>query len=343
MWQIEISHEGLHKYRVIKGTDKFVVEQKASAQKAAWDELWQKRLDREKKEKQREQRAFAKEGKVAEAHEKTEEAIKQIEEIKIILQHTLNINDAVNWESLKDKAWFPKPSPKKKQLDNIPNPPLASDRKPQLGILDKIFSSRGQSKIDNAKALFENDYKEWQKRREKIIAQNKAIEEQHIKDLEYWEKEKQEFLNKQKESNDAIEARKKEYFENSKEAIVDYCDLVLSLSEYPDYFPQEFDVDYNPLNKIVIVEYTLPSIEKMPSVKEVKYIQSRNKFVETYLSDSTINKLYDDLVYQITLRTIHELFEADVINAIEAIVFNGWVETVDKATGKKIKPCILSV
>ena len=49
------------------------------------------------------------------------------------------------------------------------------------------------------------------------------------------------------------------------------------------------------------------------------------------------------VVYQIALRTIHEIFEADVINAIEAVSFNGWVESMNRATGKMQNACILSI
>jgi restriction system protein len=43
------------------------------------------------------------------------------------------------------------------------------------------------------------------------------------------------------------------------------------------------------------------------------------------------------------MRSIHEIFEADVIGAIDFIVFNGWVRAVDKATGQETNGCILSV
>ncbi|RKJ17107.1 restriction endonuclease, partial [Butyricicoccus sp. 1XD8-22] len=48
-------------------------------------------------------------------------------------------------------------------------------------------------------------------------------------------------------------------------------------------------------------------------------------------------------LYQITLRTIHELYEADDINSIDSVVFNGWVKSIDKGTGKEITACILSI
>ena len=49
------------------------------------------------------------------------------------------------------------------------------------------------------------------------------------------------------------------------------------------------------------------------------------------------------MLYQTCLRTLHELFDADAVNALNAIVFNGWVESVDKATGRDTKGCVLSV
>jgi len=43
------------------------------------------------------------------------------------------------------------------------------------------------------------------------------------------------------------------------------------------------------------------------------------------------------------LRTIYELFNADAINALDAIVFNGRVESIDKATGNNTNACVLSI
>ncbi len=48
-------------------------------------------------------------------------------------------------------------------------------------------------------------------------------------------------------------------------------------------------------------------------------------------------------MYQITLRTIHELLRADAANAIEAVSFNGWVNSINKSIGKRENNCILSV
>ena len=45
--EVELRHAGLQKYRVIRGRDKRVVQEKANAQIAAWDSQWNKRFIRE--------------------------------------------------------------------------------------------------------------------------------------------------------------------------------------------------------------------------------------------------------------------------------------------------------
>ena len=47
MYEIEISHEGLNKYRHIRGRDRHVVERKANAQCDTWDLQWAKKCEKE--------------------------------------------------------------------------------------------------------------------------------------------------------------------------------------------------------------------------------------------------------------------------------------------------------
>ena len=161
--------------------------------------------------------------------------------------------------------------------------------------------------------------------------------------LKKWEEEKQAFFNSQAEANAAVDARREQYNQKIPDAIIDYCDMVLSNSKYPDSFQAEWDLDYRPETKILLVDYRLPAVEDLPKVKEVKYIQSRDESVDVLLPDSELLRIYDDLIYQIALRTLHELYEADVVKTLDSIILNGWVKSVDKRTGKEITPCIISV
>jgi restriction system protein len=111
----------------------------------------------------------------------------------------------------------------------------------------------------------------------------------------------------------------------------------------PGCITKNFEIDYIPETKILIVEYMLPTPNDLPRIKEVKYIQSRNELQEIYYSASFIEKLYDTTVYRLLLRIIHELFEADTAKVIDAISLNGWVDYINKATGKNELTCIASI
>jgi restriction system protein len=75
----------------------------------------------------------------------------------------------------------------------------------------------------------------------------------------------------------------------------------------------------------------------------MKFIASRSEFKGTAIPDRELRKMFDGAMYKIALRTIYELFEVDMANALAAISFNGWVITNNKATGKKESNCILSI
>ena len=139
MWQIEIRHDGLNKYRIIRGKDKYVVEQKAAVQRTVWDEMWQRKLEKEQKLFEKEQKIKGRQAKNQSAIEQTREATEAIKEIENVLKHTLTIDDRVDWEVLKDKSKFPKSKPQLPQLLSIPPMPKETHPyyQPKLGFFDK--------------------------------------------------------------------------------------------------------------------------------------------------------------------------------------------------------------
>lgn len=306
-FEIRVIHDELGEAKVISGTDPYVVEQRARKQERIWDEKWRRQQERERKQANKEL-----------AIEKTVEAQKVIEDAENTLKHTLGVDDKVDWDDLQDSSLFLKPRPTEPES-------TASKYEPQMGCLAYVIPSMKQRALEEAAALFREDYDSW-----------KALDAE-------WEAEKAEFLREQQERNEAVDRQKEGYFNQSPSAIVAYCEMVLGNSSYPESFPQQFELDYNPDNKVLIVEYQLPSPDDAPALKEVKYVQSRDEFKEVFLPDATRRKLYDGLIYQIALRAIHELYEADVVEAMDSIVFNGWVESVDVGTGQDITPCIVSI
>lgn len=344
-YYIEIRHEGLGKYQRIKDKNKYVCEQKANAKLAQWDDMWQRRLAQEQKARDRADKAAAIEQKKSSAAERTKEAEAALQAIDETLALTLSINDAINWDSLKDITSYSEPIPSEPKPVSFPSEPNQSDSEfqPKLGFFDKLSSKKSDAKKASAKTNFEKAHIQWKAEKERISKGNEELKKKYDSQVKEWEEQKSKYLAEQAELNSQIDEQQKAYEESGPDAIISYCDLVLSNSQYPDFYPKEWDLDYNPANKILIVDYSLPDLDSMPRLKEVKYVQSKDEFKETLLGESAVQKMYDNLLYQLALRTLHELFEADAIDALDAIVFNGWVNHIDKATGQQENACVLSV
>lgn len=361
-YQVEVWHDGLSKYQIIRGDNEYVVGKKAQAKMAQWDEMWERKTAVEKARIERQLHAQNKEEKKQIALERTQEAQDSLASLDNILSHTLAIDDTVDWEKLKDLSDYPLPKPSKPNLPIKPTPPKISTApdsthlryKPQLDLLDRLFKSREKTKIREAEELYKHDYLQWEKSKEQLELEYKAIVQEYNDSIEElkksyqqavkeWEEAKKKYLQKRDENNKSVDEKKESYFKGDPEAILDYFDMVLSNSEYPDYFPQSYDLDYNPDGKYLIIDYQLPDSATIPTVKEIKYIQSRDEFTESHITSAQKNRLYDNLLYQIALRTIHEVFEADAINALIFVVFNGYVKSIDPATGQEKTACVLSL
>ena len=347
-YTVEMYHKGLKEHKLISAPEMDMLENKANLQAQKWTDKWEsieskRRINAEK------------EANLEEANLRTEAAIKSLTEIDNLLIHTLSIDDRVDWESLKKKEKYPEKSPakptQKRKKEYPPKPEKQSaEFTPIFTFFEKLFKSKKERKIQAFENKFSTAISKWEKQRSTIDKFNKQLDkdfENEMKkwesDVVEWEKQKNNFLQKQADFNAKIDQMKESYLSQNNDSIIEYCEMVLNNSEYPDSFHKNFELEYNPDNKILILEYELPAIECFPKVKEVKYIASRKELKESYISESQLNKMFDDAMYKITLRTIHELFEADVANAIEAISFNGWVKAINKATGKEENNCILSI
>ena len=327
MWEIEVQHEELNKYRLIRGSDQRSVEQKAYAQQLAWEEMWEKQQSKDN------------------AVKRTTEAEEAIERLEAILLDSLEISSKIDWDSLIDNDSFPVSKPVSPTFDQLPSEPNESDEKyqPHLTFLDMLFTKARRRKDDEAKMRFNQDHDIWEKKKQKTEQKNSKKKLDYSISLENWDSNKHKFKEKQDEKNRQLLDLKKRYFNCEYNAVSAYVEAVLSNSVYPEYFPKEWNIEYKADNKTLIVDYSLPDIDCLPTIKEIKYIISRNEFKETKLSNVVLNKLFDGLLYKIALRTIHELYEADEVDALHSIVFNGWVNSINKATGRNANSCIMSL
>ncbi|NRQ32964.1 restriction endonuclease [Nonomuraea sp. NN258] len=127
------------------------------------------------------------------------------------------------------------------------------------------------------------------------------------------------------------------------EALEWFATKVLERSTYPPGFPKLFQVAYRPENRDLVVEFELPPQSVVPEVRAYKYVKARDTIDPIPRPQTEVKQRYAKLLADVALRTLHEIFTSTPRELVEAVVFNGRLNTVDQATGKKVRPHLLSV
>jgi len=190
---------------------------------------------------------------------------------------------------------------------------------------------------------FKKDHDNWIKLKEEIEKENGKINCQYQEDLKAWEQNKLSFTKQQQENNLSVDKYSKAIEEKQPEAIIFWFTKVLEKIDYNVQYSKQFRLEYDPTVKILVIDFYIPSPDEIPKIKLVKVNQTQEKIIEVPLKDKEREILYDDIIYQIILLTLHKLFKHDNYDVLDGIVLNGWVNSVDKATGKIIKACIVTL
>jgi restriction system protein len=345
VWRKTIYHRELKASRVLRGETQAEVDLKARLQLEAWSQKWEKIQQAEAKRQEGEKIARLSFQKKELATERTREAQEKIAVLNSILKDGIEIDHALDWDSLKDHSSFSLPVPTWPAPEPIPRQPLPQDAafEPILSLLDRLVPSRRNRKTAEAAEKFKAEERHWTNNKNEIEKSNETKKQRYGLEVKRWQEQKEAFDQTQRQQHVAVKAYRTAYEAKEIRGLTEYWDFVLSKSEYPDGFPRSFCFDYLPDSRVLILEYHLPDILCIPSMKELKYIASKDQFQEVRVSDAWLNRVYDDILYQITLRTIYELFQSDSVDALGAVVFNGWVNSIDKSTGQEVNACILSV
>jgi restriction system protein len=352
VWRKTIYHRELKASRVVRGETQGEVDLRAQLQMDAWSQRWQAVQQAAAKREQKQKAALSSFGKKELAVQRTREAQVELTALGGILKDGIEKDHVVDWDSLKSRCPFAVPRPHKPLPDPSPPPPAPRNLvfQPALGFWDKLIprlrarkTAIAAQKTLSATEVFRDEVRRWEVLKAQVAKLNEDKQDAHLAAVKNWEVEKASFERLQKEQHAKVDLWRAAYEQREVDLLTDYWELVLSNSEYPDSFPKSLSLDYLPDSKVLIVEYHLPDISCLPTLKETKYIATRDQFQEIRVSDAWLHRVYDDVLYQITLRTIHELFQSDSVGAVGTVVFNGWVNSIDKSTGQEVNACVLSV
>jgi restriction system protein len=296
---------------------------KAAQRAAAYDERERKRLYLE--------------ARAAEVSADNADLEAQLEELDGLLQATLAVDDHVDFARMKKPFRFPPFDPGPLAA---PLPPPDWSRftpAPPAG-LGKIFG--GQAKYDQQLTAARSQFELAQRhhaaaeddRQRRLAAAHAAYQQQRQRAHAHIAAH-----------NAEVDQFATAFQAGEPQAVVDYFGIVLSNSVYPDDFPQNYRLAYVPESRQLVVEYELPPLAVIPAIKGYRYVKARDEVASTARPAKEIKERYTSVVTQVTLRTLHELFEADRAGVVDTIAFNGMVDATDPRTGQSIRPCLITL
>lgn len=299
----------------------------------------QRLVARTEKETEKERKRLYLEAREAKVEVLNAELEEKVANLNNILQATLSIDDHIDLETLKANPIYPSLSIPLQLVEKLPKPQLDDFLPQELSTFARFVPGR-QAKYEKEKQKaqleYENALRVYQELDRRKAAEILRLRESHEAELER-------IKAKVAEQHAEIEAFQERLKNGEPESIVDYCVLVLNSSVYPDDFPQKSKVAYVPESKQLVIEYDLPTFDVVPEVLLFKYTKTKDEITTTSRPMTQRKALYASIISQIALRTVHEIFEADRLGHIETVVFNGYVDSVDKATGRDIHTCLITL
>jgi restriction system protein len=342
MWEYRVQHAGLKAYRVVRGVTQEEAALKANLLIAAWDERWERTQSALKARQEKLKKTWDRDANKNAALNRTAELEEQRITLETILAAGLQ-EQPFQWSSLKDTLAFTQPRPKEPVAPDKPEEPNLNAFAQQLTLLDRIFSSRRIKKQNQVTVAYDEAITKWERDCAAIDKAHRSNLQVYAVRVTEWELARKQHKTAQEQQHAQIDTLHQEYQSGIPSAVEYFFAEVLNHSEYPESFPQGNTLSFNQSSGVLIVDFELPNHTAFPAIKEVKYIAAREQFQEVPISDAWLKKTYDEVLYQIALRTLHELYNTDETGVLKSVVFNGWVQSIDKATGIETHGCILSV
>ncbi len=338
LYVVEVRHDGLKKVRLIRGTNQQDVEQQASIQYASWDQMWKRRqADIE--------RHIAPANRKKEAENRTQAIRDGLAQIHGLLKAALDKPQALDWEELKDRSEFLTPMPSMGAKPDIPPEPkkYEDEYRPNLDFLDRFLAKRRFKKIEQAAQRFRCAHREWDIGRKELLSQEREKVQEYEVKLKTWARENRRFMLEREARNTALECKREAYLKRHPDGIVDYFQIVLSRSVYPEWFVHFFSLGFDDDTKSLSVTFRLPGLADLPKTKEAVYDPIKNQIKDISLTETELVDLYEDVLCQVALRTFYEIFESDVVGAVGQAHFNGWISSSDLPEQGGEKELIVSV
>ena len=312
-----------------------LIRQQARAEREA--ERARKAAERAKAADERERKRLHQEAQTATVESMNARLQGELATLESLLPDTLAVDDYLDLEQLKeafepgrfDPGALGEPIPTPKQQAAPPSP--------------SGLSKLRRKNVD----AHERKLAELAEAHEAALAAHAKQEDERVQALERARHEHEQAIEAERVriglQHREIEAFARELETSEPTAVSSYFGLVLQASDYPEGFPRHSRVAYVPDSRQLVVEIDFPTIDVVPAVRQYRYVKARDEITETARAQRDIKAIYASAMAQMSLRTVHELFEADRDRWVDTVVFNGHVHAIDPGTGTEIHPCLVTL
>ncbi|MFF8777151.1 restriction endonuclease [Streptomyces sp. NPDC015140] len=128
------------------------------------------------------------------------------------------------------------------------------------------------------------------------------------------------------------------------EALTRNVEAALSQASYPEGLRDSWRCAFVPETRELLLEVDLPGQSVIPTAAAYRYKASMPPAVTAQpRKEAEIKQIYRLLVARLALRAIAEVLTLTPAAMVDVVAFNGHVNAKNRATGKAIHPCLISV
>jgi restriction system protein len=271
------------------------------------------------------------------AHSRTAAIDRRAAELANLLYASLTRDPRISFDSLMTTAVVPaldlgplaEPIPAPQWEDFEPRPP---------GALGRMFggTQRYQALYDAGEREFAAAEADYQRRE---TARQRAMAATHAD----WNRAAADARQTADAHNAHISEMADGFRKRDRFAVSEYVQITLEKSPYPKGFPSMRRAGYVPESSLLAVEWYLPTFDVVPDNKAFRHVKTRKAVEPVARPVSDAQRLYKAVIAQVAVRTVREVFAVTPRDMVSTVVFNGHVDTVDPATGRRIQPPLISM
>ncbi|WP_147459995.1 hypothetical protein [Actinokineospora cianjurensis] len=144
-------------------------------------------------------------------------------------------------------------------------------------------------------------------------------------------------------SNADLDALIRDLERGTPEAVEEYLGIVFGNSVYPAEWPWPPAYTYDADTQELSIQLQFPVPSDLPTVRAYKYVRTEDQITTATQTQKEQKDRYAALVNNMTLRTLHEVWEADRGHKVTSISLVGSVAHIAPATGKDTITALVAV